>query len=168
MNLQFSTDFKAFLFFLENERLKRELAALNEKYKSLERRSARTIRRLEGEAAFLAEINAEFGRENDELQSQIDRYASYRLPKSLQRKKIIGETNDDGPSTKRRKTEKEAKSKGKKPVRIDDELGNNSANSNSEANEPVAAENDERGARVWFLVFYIIFPIFLRFISYSH
>jgi hypothetical protein len=57
---------------------------------------------LRDENAFLAEINEEFSKENDELQSQINRLTKYRLPKSLQQKnkKNGDENNDDGPSAK--------------------------------------------------------------------
>jgi hypothetical protein len=101
----------------------------------LDRTTSREIGRLRDENKFLAEINDVFGKKNDELQSQLDRYGKYRLPRSLQRK------TDDGPSVKA------TKSKGKKPVRCtDDEL--DYSQSSSEGNETEYEEKNEKGARV--------------------
>jgi hypothetical protein len=133
-------------------------------YSRLEKRTSREIRRLRDETTFLAQINEEFGKENDELQSQIDRLTKYRLPNSLQQKnkKNDGEKNDDWPSAKRRKTEKKAKSKGKKAVHCtDDELEYDSAaKSGSEVSEPEFEEKDEKGARVCFNFVIFIYRIY--------
>ena len=76
---------------------------------------SRQNKKLNSENHFLAEINAAFANENDELRDSVEHYSKYRLPKSLRQQ----EPDDNRPS-KRPKT---TKSKGKKPVCItDDEL----------------------------------------------
>jgi hypothetical protein len=115
-----------------------------------------------GQNRFPSKINEEFGKENDDLQSQIDWLTKYRLPISLQQKKKKTEQDDDdGPSAK---WQKKAKSKGKKPVHCtDDELEYNPTNSNSEVYEPASDEKDEKNekrARVWFLVILFVFSDF--------
>jgi len=77
---------------------------------------SRQVKKLTAENHFLAEVNEAFANENDELRDSVDRYATYRLPKSFRQQK-----DDDNRPSKRPKTTK--KSKGKKPVRVtDDEL----------------------------------------------
>jgi len=101
--------FLFFFFFLENMELKRKLEQLTVKYERLDKKMSRKIERLRDENKFLAKINDAFGKENDELQEQLDRYVKYRLPRSLQRK------TDDGPSVKA------TKSKSKKLVCLSDD-----------------------------------------------
>ena len=87
---------------------------------------SRQVKKLTSKNHFLAEVNEAFANENDELRDSVDRYATYRLPKSFRRQ----EPDDNQPS-KRLKTTK--KSKGKKPVRVtDNEL---EYDSNSEERE---------------------------------
>ena len=125
--------FLFFVFLLENMELKRKLEQLTAKYERLDKKTSREIERLRDENKFLAEINDAFGKENDELQEQLDRYVKYRLPRSLQRK------TGDGPSVKA------TKSKGKKPIRCsDDEL----EQSNFEGNRTDYEESNEKGDRV--------------------
>jgi len=122
-----------FAFLIENMELKRKLEELTAKYERLDKKTSREIDRLRDENKFLAEINDAFGKENDELQEQLDRYVKYRLLRSLQRK------TDDGPSVKA------TKSKGKKPVRCSDD---EPEQSNSEGNGTDYEESNEKGVRV--------------------
>ena len=99
---------------------------------------SRQIKKLTSENHFLAEVNEAFANENDELRDSVNRYSSYRLPKSLRQQE-----HDDNRPSKRPKTKK---SKGKKPVRVtDDEL---EYDSNSEEHEPEIDELNVKGARV--------------------
>ena len=81
---------------------------------------------------FLAKINDEFGKENDELRERIDRFLKYQLPKSFQQQKNDNDHDDEfGHKSKKRR------SKGKKLIHcFADKLEYNSTNSNS-SNEPV-------------------------------
>ena len=104
---------------------------------------SRQVKKLTAENHFLAEVNETFTNENDELRDSVDRYATYRLPKSFRQQ----EPDDNWPS-KRLKTMK--KSKGKKPVRVtDDELEYNS-NSEEQQEEHELDELNVKGARVCF------------------
>lgn len=126
-----------FLYILENRELRNQIEQLTADYAKLEKRTSREIDRLRGENKFLADINDDIGKENDELHKQLERYVKYRLPRSLQRK------TDDRPSVNVKAT----KSKGKKPVRCsDDEL--DYSQSSSEGNETEYEEKNENGARV--------------------
>ena len=101
---------------------------------------SRQVKKLTSENHFLAGVNEAFANENDELQDSVDRYATYRLPKSFRQQ----EPDDNRPS-KRPKTTK--KSKGKKPVRItDDKLEYDSNSEEQEEHEP--DELNVKGARV--------------------
>ena len=92
---------------------------------------------------FLAKINDEFGKKNDELQERINRFLKYRLPKSFWQQK-----NDDNHDDEFGHKLKKRRSKGKKPVHYSaDELEYNSMNSNS-SNEPVTEEPNMKKARV--------------------
>src|SRR6266545_757712 len=92
---------------------------------------------------FLAKINDEFGKENDELREKIDRFLKYRLPKSFRQQK-----NDDDHDDEFGHKSKKRQSKGKKLVHcFADELEYNSTNSNS-SNEPVTEEPNAKEARV--------------------
>ena len=87
---------------------------------------------------FLAEVNEAFANENDELRDSVDRYATYRLPKSFRQQK-----DDDNRPSKRPKTMK--KSKGKKPVRIELEYN---FNSEEQQEKHELDELNVKGARV--------------------
>lgn len=101
---------------------------------------SRQVKKLTAENHFLAEVNEAFANENDELRDSVDRYATYRLPKSFRQQK-----DDDNRPSKRPKTTK--KSKGKKPVRVtDDELEYNSNSEDPDEHEP--DELNIKGARV--------------------
>ena len=101
---------------------------------------SRQVKKLTSENRFLAEVNEAFANENDELRDSVDRYATYRLPKSFRQQ----ESDDNRPS-KRPKTTK--KSKGKKPVRVtDDELEYDSNSEEHDEHEP--DELNVKGARV--------------------
>ena len=98
------------------------------------------VKKLTSENHFLAEVNEAFANENDELRDSVDRYVTYRLPKSFRQQ----EPDDNWPF-KRLKTTK--KSKDKKPVRVtDDELEYDSNSKEREEHEP--DELNIKGARV--------------------
>jgi len=102
---------------------------------------SRQVKKLTAENHFLAEVNEAFANENDELRDSVDRYSTYRLPKSFRQQK-----DDDNRPSKRPKTTK--KSKGKKPVRVtDDELEYN-FNSEEQQEEHEPDELNVKGARV--------------------
>src|SRR6266542_5983773 len=92
---------------------------------------------------FLAKINDEFGKKNNELRERIDRFSKYRLPKSFLQQKNDDDHNDEfGHKLKKRR------SKGKKPVHCStDKLEYNLMNSNS-SNEPVTEEPNTKEVRV--------------------
>ena len=97
---------------------------------------SRQVKKLTAKNHFLAEVNEAFANENDELRDSVDRYATYRLPKSFRQQK-----DDDNRPFKRPKTTK--KSKGKKL----DELEYNS-NSEEQQEEHEPDELNVKGARV--------------------
>ena len=74
---------------------------------------SRQVKKLTSENHFLAGVNEAFANENDELRDSVDRYATYRLPKSFRQQ----EPDDNRPSKRPKATKK---SKGKKPVCVTD------------------------------------------------
>ena len=101
---------------------------------------------MQDENIFLAEINNKFGKENDDLQSQIGHLTKYRIPKSLQLRKKYDEKSDDRPFAKWWKIEKKVSLKGKKKVLCtNDEL---EYESTPKFSEPEYEEKDEKGVRV--------------------
>ena len=55
---------------------------------------SRQVKKLTSENHFLAGVNEAFANENDELRDSVDRYATYRLPKSFRQQ----EPDDNRPS----------------------------------------------------------------------
>lgn len=135
------------ILYVENRKLKNELAELRSRFSQLERTNADLSRensKLKNENHFLAGINEAFANENDDLRESVERFSKYRLPKSLRQQ------DDGNRPSKRPKT---TKSKGKKAVRVsDDEL---EYDSNSEEQRTESEEKDVKGARV--CLNYIIF-----------
>lgn len=101
---------------------------------------SRANKQLYDENRFLATVNEAFANENDELHDKIERYARYRLPKSIERQET-----EERP-TKRRK-------EGKKVVHVSDELEDESNNSPS-SEDKEQDEKNEIGARVGLILFY--------------
>ena len=124
----------------------KELDELRMKCVWLERANHEISRKnklLYDENHFLAKINDEFGKENDELQERIDWFLKYQLPKSFRQQK-----NDDNHDDEFGHKSKKRWLKGKKLVHcFTDELEYNLTNSNS-SNELVTKELNVKEARV--------------------
>jgi len=129
------------VYFLENRKLRDQIAALKRENERLGER----VKTFDAENRFLVRINEAFADENDVFQERLTRITRHRLPISLQKS-----DDNDGPSAKRRKSNVKAKSKGKKPVHYsDDELDD--SQSSLEGNETEHEEKNEKGARVCLL-----------------
>ena len=84
------------LYTAEIRRLKSEIAELRTRYSQLENTTvdlSHQVKKLISKNHFLVEVNEAFANENDELQDSVNRYATYRLPKSFRQQEP-----DDKPS----------------------------------------------------------------------
>ena len=129
------------VYFLENRKLRDQIAALKRENERLGER----VKTFDAENRFLVHINEAFADENDVLQERLTQITCHQLPISLQKS-----DNNDRPFAKRQISNVKAKSKGKKPVHCsDDELDD--SQSSSEGNEMEHKEKNEKGARVCLL-----------------
>lgn len=122
-----------FLSLLGNDDLKRQFSDLQKQNDRLKLRiheitsmmetTSKENKRLKDENQMLISINEAFGQENDQLNAELERFRSFRIPRSI-RSEPSSEFESDIRPVKRLK-------KGKKPVSTDDE-----------------EESDSEGARV--------------------
>ena len=79
------------LYTAEIRRLKSKIAELRTRCSQLENTTvdlSRQVKKLTSKNHFLAEVNETFANENDELRDSVDRYATYRLPKSFRQQEL--------------------------------------------------------------------------------
>ena len=94
----------------QNDEFRRQIDELNEKFQTI----SSSYKTLQESNEILMEVNQEFGRENDQLQSELKKYRSFELP--------IRSSDDDTRSNKRKssksKRSQKSKRKGKSRRRI--------------------------------------------------
>ena len=103
-------------FHLENRELKRKISELKQQNDLLNSRNKEVIlqvnsvtkenKRLKDENQTLITINEAFGEENDELRAELERYRSFRVPRSLQPSFSLTDESDQYELTKRKKSKK--------------------------------------------------------------
>jgi len=166
-----------FISFSENRKLKEEIAELKRQNSQMEidfeeklEKSQENIDQMKEEIDFLANINQQFGAENDQLIKNLDRFRKYRIPESVSVRSSPGDSGTEPeiipskrPKGRKLKSKKIAKTNKGKRV-----LGNDSEEVDTESDD----EKNEKDARVSnsvniqnvvlsnFLLFFLFFLFF--------
>ncbi|RHZ57878.1 hypothetical protein Glove_382g52 [Diversispora epigaea] len=140
----------------ENQKLKKEIAELKRQNSQMEidfeeklEKSQENINQMKEEIDFLANINQQFGAENDQLIKNLDRFRKYRIPESISVRSSPGDSGTESeiiPSKhpKRRKLKSKKIAKTNKGKRV---FGNDSeedTESDDEKNEKDARKKLRR------------------------
>ena len=142
-----------FISFSENRKLKEEIAELKRQNSQMEidfedklEKSQENIDQMKEEIDFLANINQQFGAENDQLIKNLDRFRKYRIPESVSVRSSPGDSGTEPeiipskrPKGRKLKSKKIAKTNKGKRV-----LGNDSEEVDTESDD----EKNEKDARV--------------------
>ncbi|RHZ78391.1 hypothetical protein Glove_165g48 [Diversispora epigaea] len=136
----------------ENQKLKKEIAELKRQNSQMEidfeeklEKSQENINQMKKEINFLANINQQFGAENDQLIKNLDRFRKYQIPESISVRSSPGDSGTESeiiPS----KRPKGRKLKSKKIVKINKGkkvFGNDSEEEDTESDD----EKNEKDAR---------------------
>ncbi|RHZ84980.1 hypothetical protein Glove_74g352 [Diversispora epigaea] len=141
-----------FISFSENRKLKEEIAELKRQNSQMEidfeeklEKSQENINQMKEEIDFLANINQQFGAENDQLIKNLDRFRKYRIPESISVRSSPGDSGTESeiipskrPKGRKLKSKKIAKiNKGKRV------FGNDSEEEDTESDD----EKNEKDAR---------------------
>ncbi|RHZ86282.1 hypothetical protein Glove_52g153 [Diversispora epigaea] len=120
----------------ENQKLKKEIAELKRQNSQMEidfeeklEKSQENINQMKDEIDFLANINQQFGAENDQLIKNLDRFRKYRIPESISIRSSPGDSGTESeiipskrPKGRKLKSKKIAKTnKGKRVFGNDSE-----------------------------------------------
>ncbi|RHZ68665.1 hypothetical protein Glove_294g68 [Diversispora epigaea] len=91
-----------FISFSENQKLKKEIAELKRQNSQMEidfekklEKSQENINQMKEEIDFLANINQQFGAENDQLIKNLDRFRKYRIPESISVRSSPGDSDTE-------------------------------------------------------------------------
>ncbi|RHZ77982.1 hypothetical protein Glove_168g150 [Diversispora epigaea] len=136
----------------ENRKLKEEIAELKRQNSQMEidfeeklEKSQENINQMKEEIDFLANINQQFGAENDQLIKNLDRFRKYRIPESISVRSSPGDSGTESeiipskrPKGRKLKSKKIAKTNKGKRV-----FGNDSEEEDTESDD----EKNEKGAR---------------------
>ncbi|RHZ87614.1 hypothetical protein Glove_33g62 [Diversispora epigaea] len=142
-----------FISFSENRKLKEEIAELKRQNSQMKinfeeklEKSQENINQMKEEIDFLANINQQFGAENDQLIKNLDRFQKYRIPESISVRSSPGDSGTESeiipskrPKGRKLKSKKIAKTNKGKRV-----FGNDSEEEDTESDD----EKNEKGARV--------------------
>ncbi|RHZ86391.1 hypothetical protein Glove_51g44 [Diversispora epigaea] len=137
----------------ENRKLKEEIAELKRQNSQMEidfeeklEKSQENINQMKEEIDFLANINQQFGAENDQLIKNLDRFRKYRIPESISVRSSPGDSGTESeiipskrPKGRKLKSKKIAKTNKGKRV-----FGNDSEEEDTELDD----EKNEKDARV--------------------
>ncbi|RHZ73009.1 hypothetical protein Glove_235g29 [Diversispora epigaea] len=137
----------------ENQKLKKEIAELKRQNSQMEidfeeklEKSQENINQIKDEIDFLANINQQFGAENDQLIKNLDRFRKYRIPESISVRSSPGDSGTESeiipskrPKGRKLKSKKIAKTNKGKRV-----FGNDSEEDDTESDD----EKNEKDARV--------------------
>ncbi|RHZ80507.1 hypothetical protein Glove_134g232 [Diversispora epigaea] len=125
-----------FISFSENQKLKKEIAELKKQNSQMEidfeeklEKSQKNINQMKEEIDFLANINQQFGAENNQLIKNLDRFRKYRIPESIS---VRSSSSDSGRKLKSKKIAKT--NKGKRVVGNDSEEDTESDDEKNEKN----------------------------------
>ncbi|RHZ81873.1 hypothetical protein Glove_117g144 [Diversispora epigaea] len=136
----------------ENQKLKKEIAELKRQNSQMEidfeeklEKSQENINQMKEEIDFLANINQQFGAENDQLIKNLDRFRKYRIPESISVRSSPGDSGTESeiipskrPKGRKLKSKKIAKTNKGKRV-----FGNDSEEEDTESDD----EKNEKDAR---------------------
>ncbi|RHZ78778.1 hypothetical protein Glove_156g66 [Diversispora epigaea] len=150
--VHFSKKLENFISFSENRKLKEEIAELKRQNFQMEidfeeklEKSQENINQIKEEIDFLANINQQFGTENDQLIKNLDRFRKYRIPESISVRSSSGDSGTESeiisskrPKGRKLKSKKIAKTNKGKRV-----FGNDSEEENTESDD----EKNEKDVR---------------------
>ncbi|RHZ69631.1 hypothetical protein Glove_281g20 [Diversispora epigaea] len=136
----------------ENQKLKKEIAELKRQNSQMEidfeeklEKSQENINQMKDEIDFLANINQQFGAENDQLIKNLDRFRKYRIPESISVRSSPGDSGTESeiipskrPKGRKLKSKKIAKTNKGKRV-----FGNDSEEEDTKSDD----EKNEKDAR---------------------
>ncbi|RHZ82600.1 hypothetical protein Glove_108g67 [Diversispora epigaea] len=142
-----------FISFLENRKLKEEITELKRQNSQMEidfeeklEKNQENINQMKEEIDFLANINQQFGAENNQLIKNLDRFRKYRIPESISVRSSPGDfgTESEIISSKRPKGRKLKSKKIAKTNKGKRVFGNDSKKEDTESDD----EKNEKGVGV--------------------
>ncbi|RHZ48077.1 hypothetical protein Glove_561g13 [Diversispora epigaea] len=146
----------------ENQKLKKEIAELKRQNSQMEidfeeklEKSQENINQMKDEIDFLANINQQFGAENDQLIKNLNRFRKYRIPESISVRSSPGDSGTESeiiPS----KRPKERKLKSKKIAKTN--KGKRVFGNDSEEDTESDDEKNEKDARLKHLLRNVLDP----------
>ena len=169
-----------FISFSENRKLREEIAELKRQNSQMEidyeeklEKSQENINQMKDEIDFLANINQQFGAENDQLIKDLDRFRKYRVPESISARSSPGDSGTEleiiskRPKGRKLKSRKIARTnKGKRVSGNDSEEDSESDDERNEkdarVSNSVSIRNVVLSNLLLFFYFFFIFFIFYR------